>query len=115
MSRLWMGLLVLLFSLLGACHHAGRLHVCVEGSVCDTGDPCTYGETLCGADDTAHCVVRRVETDIPQCPTPPPGTCTAGTRCDTGDPCHVGETVCGADGVSHCVVVRIEDIPACRH
>ncbi|MDX1460599.1 MAG: hypothetical protein R3348_06030 [Xanthomonadales bacterium] len=99
-------------ALLSACHEGGQPHVCVENTVCDTGDPCTYGETVCGADDTAHCVVKRVE-NIPQCDGRSTEACTAGAVCDTGDPCLAGETVCGADGASHCIVQRIEDLPAC--
>ena len=99
----------LLLAMLTACSngHEGPA-VCIAGTTCDTANPCTRGQVVCGADDHVHCVVQEV---VPDCPAEPPGVCVAGATCDTASPCARGQVVCGADDRAHCVVNEIE--PGC--
>ncbi len=100
-----LSIIFLLSVALTACDDRPRsVGDCVGGAVCNTSNPCTTGNTVCGADGTAHCVVVEV---LENCGAEPPEqVCVERSICSTGNPCTTGRNVCDVDNNSICVAVE---------
>lgn len=104
LAGLLLTIVVLLLGLTACDDRPRSVGDCVGGVVCNTSNPCTTGNTVCGADGTTHCVVVEVLENCGE--QPPDQMCLAGVICSTGNPCTTGNTVCDVDGNSICVAVE---------
>ena len=98
---------------IGVCGEEGCSE-CIEGVVCNTGNPCTTGRVRCADEETTICEetedlpagVRcgdRICSDAGSCE-----TCVDGAPCNDGNPCTTGRTDCGSGAA---VCVSAEDLP----